>query len=136
VKTIWLLLALALEGLPTPANVRVALSTAVITSVRLVNTSAATAPAGFITPMFGQPFRKGDMPAGTFPQFALADGTPVQATYGGNVTWSDGSTKFIGQVPLRVPVAIPGNSSLLVNITRGTSAPASAGLTATKATTA
>lgn len=96
---------------------------ATVATLSLVNTSATPTASGAITPMFGHPFRQGDVPAGQYPQFELTDGTPCPATLWGLTHWPDGSLKWCGAL-LRVPVAVAGSGSETVNVKNGGSAPA------------
>lgn len=104
-------------GVPIPT------AGAEITTITLANTSATEQAAGFVSPMFGLPLVQGDIPAGEYPQFALADDTPVPATVYSDTSWTDGSKKFCG-VFARVPAAVPGSSSLTLRVKSGGSAPA------------
>lgn len=104
-------------GMATPA------SGTVITTLTLVNTSGSEQSAGFVSPMFGQPFKQGDIPAGEYPQFALTDDTPCPATIWGVTSWPDGSMKFCGAM-IRVPAAVAGSGSVTINVRSGGSAPA------------
>lgn len=100
----------------------------VLTTLTIDNTGVGTQSAFFLTQFIGHPFKKGDVPAGTFPQFRLTDGTAVPFTYWNKVTWSDGSWKFAGFV-LRPPVAIAGSGSLTVNVLSGGTSPGTSGRT-------
>lgn len=94
-----------------------------ITRIRLHNTHArATQVAHFVTPMFGQGFRQGDMPAGQQPRFVLADGTHCPATVWATSTWPDGSMKFCA-VMARIPSTIAANGSLEVHVHAGSMPP-------------
>lgn len=104
-------------GMATPA------SGTVITTLSLVNTSGSEQAAGFVSPMFGQPFKQGDIPAGEYPQFTLTDDTPCPATIWGVTSWPDGSMKFCGAM-IRVPAAVAGSGSVTINVRSGGSAPA------------
>jgi hypothetical protein len=79
--------------------------------------------ADFVSPMFGQPFRQGDMPAGRHPRFVLADGTACPATLWGITSWPDGSMKFCAAM-LRVPREIAGGDRLEVQVRVGDPQPA------------
>ncbi|RCW76541.1 hypothetical protein [Pseudorhodoferax soli] len=74
--------------------------------------------AHFVTPMFGQAFRQGDMPAGERPHFTLADGTECPATLWGITSWPDGSMKFCA-VMVRIPHSIPAGSVLEIDVRAG-----------------
>ncbi|WP_374520374.1 hypothetical protein [Hydrogenophaga sp.] len=103
-------------GLPTPSG-----GTA-LTTITLANTSATEQSAGFVSPMFGLPLKQGDVPAGQYPAFFLADDTPVPATIHSVTSWPDGSMKWCG-VFLRVPAAVPGSGTLAITVKNGGSAP-------------
>lgn len=90
--------------------------------VRLHNTSGEAQTAGFVSPMFGQPFAQGDMPRGSFPQFSLLDGTACPATLWGITSWPDGSMKFCA-VMLQISSAIGRRDVLSVQV-RGGGTPA------------
>lgn len=111
-------------GLPTPSD-----GTA-LTTITLANTSATEQSAGFVSPMFGLPLKQGDVPAGQYPAFELAGGTPVPASFGKYpARWPDGSMRHV-PVLLRVPASIPGSGSLSVTVKNGGSEPAPSALTA------
>ncbi len=105
----------ALAPLTAKATVRFGGSPRVITTLKIVNTSRNSIPEGAVTQLIGCPFKKGDIPAGQWPQFQLADGTQVPATIltALATTWSDRSLKFV-PVMLQIPVAI--DSHVKVNI--------------------
>lgn len=94
-----------------------------LTTLALVNTSGVSQAANFVTPMFGHPFKQGDVPAGQYPAFELSDGTPCPATFWGLTHWPDGSLKWAG-VLLRVPSLIGGSATLTLNVKSGGAAPA------------
>lgn len=95
---------------------------ALITTLSFENTSAGSVASNFIAPMFGHPFKKGDMPAGSFPRFELSDGTVCAHTMYGTSTWDDGSLKLAGFL-LRVPSSVSALSTMTVNLTNnGTTA--------------
>lgn len=96
---------------------------ALLTTITLNNTSATTQPSGFVSPMFGVPFAQGQVAAGTYPQFKLADGTPCPTTIWGVSSWPDGSMKFCGAM-VRVPTSVPGSGSLAIEVHSAGSAPA------------
>ncbi|CAN7751904.1 hypothetical protein LJR039_006805 [Pseudorhodoferax sp. LjRoot39] len=90
--------------------------------VRLHNTHAERQQvAHFVTPMFGQAFRQGDMPAGERPRFTLADGTDCPATLWGITSWPDGSMKFCGAI-VRVPTPVAAGAGLELEVRAGGSA--------------
>ena len=98
---------------------------ATITTITLVNTSTNAVNEGSVTQLIGCPFKKGDIAKNTWPQFQLQSGAFVPCTILNELAtrWSDGSLKFV-PVMLSMPVAIPGNSSLTVNILSGGLLPA------------
>lgn len=103
-------------GLPTPTG------DVLLTTLSLVNTSGSTQASNFVSPMFGQPFKQGEMPSGDYPQFQLTDGTPCPATIWGVTNWPDGSMKWCGAM-IHVPTTIAGSSTLTINVLSGGSAP-------------
>lgn len=98
------------------------LSTMVITE-----TSGANQASGFIPQMVGLPFKKGDVPTGTWPQFRMAAGgqtVPFSMPSGLATTWSDGSLKHASFL-FRMPVALSANASATINIYSGGGNPGS-----------
>lgn len=95
-----------------------------LTTITLANTSATEQSAGFVSPMFGLPLKQGDVPAGQYPAFFLADDTPVPATIHSVTSWPDGSMKWCG-VFLRVPTTVAGSGTLAITVKNGGSAPGS-----------
>lgn len=95
-----------------------------LTTITLANTSATEQAAGFVSPMFGLPLKQGDVPAGQYPAFFLADNTPVPATIHSVTSWPDGSMKWCG-VFLRVPTTVAGSGTLAITVKNGGSAPGS-----------
>ncbi len=97
----------------------------IITSITLENTSATALNPYTVTQLIGCPFRKGDIASGSWPQFQLTDGTNVPCTLLNALatTWNDGSLKFVPAM-LSIPVGIPGNGQLTVNILSGGQLPA------------
>ncbi len=101
--------------------------TSLITTMTIANTSGSAQSAPFVSPMFGHAFKKGDIPAGQYPQFKQADTTLCPMTMWEPVYWSDGSLKFAGFL-IRVPTAgITGNGSITISIFNGGSAPTASG---------
>lgn len=94
-----------------------------LTTITLQNTSASEQAAGFVSPMFGVPLAKGQIPAGQYPQFKLGDGTPCPATVFGVSSWPDGSMKFCSAL-MRVPTSVAGSGSLAISVYSGGTAPA------------
>lgn len=95
-----------------------------LTTITLANTSSTTQASDFVSPMFGLPLKQGDVPAGQYPAFFLADDTPVPATIHSVTSWPDGSMKWCG-VFLRVPTTVAGSGSLAITVKNGGSAPGS-----------
>ncbi len=100
-----------------------------ITTMTLLNTSGSTQLIGACTQMFGHPFKKGDIPAGQYPIFQTSDGTVIPYSISTKKkAWADGSLQH-ATFRLRLPVTIPGNSSLAINIYSGGGAPTPSSLT-------
>jgi hypothetical protein len=80
--------------------------------------------AGSVTQLIGCPFKKGDVAAGTWPQFQLIDGTNVPCTilHALATSWTDGSLKFV-PVMLSLPQAVSGDGAVTVNILSGGTLP-------------
>jgi hypothetical protein len=93
-----------------------------LTTLKLHNDQETTQAAGFLSSMFGQSFRQGDMPAGKFPRFVTADGKTCAATLGGISSWPDGSMKFCA-VLLRVPDPVAGRSTVDISVRAGNEGP-------------
>jgi hypothetical protein len=95
----------------------------VLTVIQLHNTQGnAEQAADFVSPMFGQAFAKGQLPAGMFPRFVLSDGTACPATLWGISSWPDGSMKFCAAM-LRVPVAVAASGNVEVQVRTGGAKP-------------
>lgn len=108
---------------------------AVLTTLTLQNESATEQAAGFVSPMFGLPLVKGHVPAGTYPQFVLEDGTYCPATLWGVTSWPDGSMKFCAGM-IRVPASVAGSGSLVVEVQNGGTAPPASSRTTAELTAA
>lgn len=93
-------------------------------SVSMLNTSGGTQGVDFVSPMFGLPFKQGDIPASTYPQIKTAGGTVCPATLHSITSWPDGSMKFCGAF-CRVPASIAGSGTLVLQVHSGAAAPAS-----------
>ncbi len=89
-----------------------------LTTLTLANTSGSSVPSGFITPMFGHAFKKGDVASGDYPKFETTGGTDIPYTMWNTVTWNDGSLKFAGFM-LKVPSSVSGSGSLTINVKNG-----------------
>lgn len=109
-------------GLPTPP------SATLVTTRTLSNTSGSTQASNFVSPMFGLPLKEGDMPSGEYPEFRLADDTPVPATVYNCAEWADGSMNMCGVIA-RVPSSVAGSGSLTMNVYSGGTAPAASSRT-------
>lgn len=99
-----------------------------LATISLVNTSTSVQAAEFTTHSFGQPFKQGDIPAGSWPHFELDEVTPCAATIYNVTSWPDGSMKFCGVI-LRVPAAIPSVGSLTVTVKDAGAQPAPSNIT-------
>lgn len=86
-----------------------------LTTMTVSETTGSTVAANSIPPMFGHPFKKGDIKSGKWPQFKLTDGTNVPFTMFNVNRWSDSSLKHAGFLIL-LPVGIAANSSVTINI--------------------
>lgn len=101
---------------------------ALLATIVLTNTSGSTISAGTVIPMFGHPFKKGDITTGTYPIFQDAsDNSDCPYTYWSKRTWGDGSWKRAGFM-LRLPNSIAGSGTKTINIYSGGSAPAASAL--------
>ena len=106
------------------SSVGLAPGAGLLATMTLTNTSGSTIAAGTVVPMFGHPFKKGDITTGTYPVFQDAsDNANCPYTYWSKRTWSDGSWKRAGFM-FRLPNSIAGSSSKTINILSGGSAPA------------
>lgn len=94
----------------------------VLATVWLHNTANAEQPGSFVSPMFGHPFKQGDIPAGSYPQFALTTGEVCAATLWAVSSWPDGSMKFCA-VMLRLPQAIKGSNRMPIQVRAGGARP-------------
>src|SRR5207302_536152 len=92
----------------------------------LTNTGHSDQAANFVTEIFGHPFKKGDIPAATYPEFQLMDGTACPYSMGALSTWSDGSLKFASFM-LRVPASVGGNGSVIVKVLNNGPGPGTSG---------
>lgn len=99
-----------------------------LATMTLVNTSGSQVAANHIPPMFGHPFKKGDIPYGSYPRFELADTTTVPYSWGNQRTWSDGSLKFASFM-IRVPTTIASNGTLDISVKSDTVAPSASSRT-------
>lgn len=84
-----------------------------VTALRLPSASGA-APDTHTT-MIGQPFRPGDIPAGKWPEFRLADGTVIPYSMHGRTNHDDGSLRMAGFI-LRPPVGISAGRYIDVGV--------------------
>jgi|GEM_PF-4225102 len=96
----------------------------VLTTFTVSNTSGSTVAADFIPPMFGHPFKKGDIATGHYPKFETVGGTNIPYTMFGQTYWSDGSLKFASFL-IRVPTTVAGSGSITVNVKSTITAPGS-----------
>jgi hypothetical protein len=96
----------------------------VITTFTVSNTSGSTVAADFVAPMFGHPFKKGDIATGHYPKFETIGGTNIPYTMFGQTYWSDGSLKFASFL-IRVPSTVAGSGSITVNVKSSITAPGS-----------
>jgi hypothetical protein len=100
-----------------------------INTIQLCSTSGSTVAANTPSPpMFPLEFKKGDVPAGQYPQLQATDGTSWGATFINIRHWSDGSMKIAGVLPGPFPKAIP-TGCVDAKVLSGGIAPAASGLT-------
>jgi hypothetical protein len=115
-----------------PAQFRAGAPGAVVNTISLCSTSGSTVTANTPSPpMFPLEFKKGDIPAGQYPQLQALDGTPWPATFINIRHWSDGTMKMAGVLPGPFPKAVPV-ACVSANVFNGGSAPAASGLTPTQ----
>ncbi len=98
-----------------------------LTTMTLVNTSSTTLNPGFITPIFGMTFKKGDVPSGTAPQFQIGS-TAQPYSWGLQSYHSDGSLRHASFM-FRCSVAVAGHGTQTVSVLRGGAAPAASSRT-------
>jgi hypothetical protein len=100
----------------------------ILSTLKFENRTRSDINEGAVTQIVGCPFRKGDIPSGSWPQFQLSDGTPVPCTLLSALatSWSDGSLKFVPAM-LQMPVAIGAHKSVVVNVLSGGWLPAASG---------
>jgi hypothetical protein len=101
-----------------------------LSTLTLVNMSGSTQAAGFVTPIFGWVFKKGEVPAGIAPLFKNGT-TPQPYSWGLQSYWSDGSLKFASFM-LRSTASIGGNGSLAIGVWSGGTAPTTSARTVTE----
>lgn len=94
-----------------------------IAVLTMANETGGVQAANLISPMFGVPFKQGEVPAGDYPQFKLTNGTQCPATLWGITSWPDGSMKFCAAM-VRLPSSIAAWGTLTVNVQNGGTAPA------------
>ncbi len=106
---------------PAPVGATTSSGSSTLNSMTLVNTGGATQAGGFITPIFGMTFRKGDIPSGTAPQFQVG-GVSQPYSWGLQSYYSDGSLRHASFMFL-CSASIAANGSQTVNIVNGGTAP-------------
>lgn len=106
---------------------------ALITTLTIQNTSGSTQAANFVTPMFGHPFKKGDIANG------CSGGAPIFKRHANNavmpfseglapICWFDGSLKF-APFMLQDPASIAGSGTDAVDIYSGGTTPSASSRT-------
>lgn len=100
-------------------------------TVQIANDGGGSSATNSHTPMFGLQFKKGDMPSGQYPVLKTAGGTTVPYSYWNVKSWSDGSMKFIGVLPI-FPDAISSGSTANLKVYSGGSAPSASSRTLTE----
>ena len=101
-----------------------------LTTMTLINTSGSTQTSGFITPIFGMTFKKGDVPINTAPKFQIG-GIDQPYSWGLQSYYSDGSLRHASFM-FRCSSSIAGNGTLTVNINSGGTAPSASSRTLTE----
>jgi len=97
-------------------------------TAQIVNDGGGTAAADSHPPMQGLLFKKGEIPAGTYPILKTAGGTTIPYTYSTDkVSWSDGSLKIL-PVLTRYPSSITAGATVNVEVWSGGSAQSASGL--------
>lgn len=97
------------------------------TSMVFVNAGGSTMAAGTPTQIFGQIFKQGDVPTGTWPVFTDPSNGHVQPqSYGLDTYYEDGSLKH-ATFMLLPDFSVTSGSSKTINITGGGSKPAASG---------
>ncbi len=90
-----------------PAQFDAGLPPAIINTITLCSTSGSDVALNTPSPpMFPLEFKKGDIPAGQYPQLQATDGTPWGATFINIRHWADGSMKMAGVLPGPFPKAV------------------------------
>jgi hypothetical protein len=106
------------DGVAVPVSI-VGSAGVKVATMTIVNTSpSVTQPSGFVTPMFGWCFKKGDIPSGTAPIFKNG-GLPQPYSWGMQTYWSDGSLKFASFMMLCLGSTIAGGASLPIEVWSG-----------------
>lgn len=82
---------------------------------KLVKTDDSTVSAGAVPKSVGLAFRKGDIPAGTWPQLRTSGATAIPYTAWGVNTWTDGSMKRMSAL-IQYPDAISGGSGATIDV--------------------
>ena len=108
--------------IPAPASLP-ASPDVVLATLTLRNTSGTTQAADFVAPLFGHPFKQGDIPAGTYPHFKTTTGLACPVTLFNISRWDDGSMKLCS-VLMRVPASVASSSTLSIQVRSGGNAPA------------
>ncbi len=110
-------------GKPAPGDMAAGCAPQAITCVRLASTSTSTQTLVPVT--FGQPFKAGDLPAGTFLEARDSTGTPVTVQMDEVSTHADGSVRF-AVLSAQVAGLKPGEQRV-VNLFKATTAPPAPG---------
>lgn len=96
-------------------------------TLTVTNDSGSTQAANWISRPKWIAYKKGDVPAGTYPAFRLNDGTtPVPFSWGGQTYWPDGS--LMGHAAIfRVPASVSGSGTISLKMYNGGAAPSASG---------
>jgi hypothetical protein len=106
-------------------TIAITASSGVLATLNVVNNGGTEQAANSVTQPILVCCKKGDIAAGTWPQFALSDSTVVPVTFLSALatTWSDGSLKAVPAF-FSIPVAITAGASIPMFMSAGGSLPA------------
>jgi hypothetical protein len=99
-----------------------------LTTFSIVNPTGSSISTPYAR--IGHPFKRGDVPSGTAPQF-LARGTPQPYSWGAQAYWSDGSLKFAAFL-IRFTSSLAGSATRSIEVWNGGAAPSAGARTTTE----
>lgn len=97
-------------------------SSTLIKTLTVQNTSVSATPTNSITPSTLLHFNEGDIPSGTWPILKTAGGTTVPYSYWNKATWADGSLSCLCVLP-RFPDSVTGNGTAQLQVWSGGTQP-------------